>query len=132
MPDERLIADYSFAAASEFYTQAKRAFADLTRQYELHLSSEQIESPRDYQDTEAVVAYRGDRVGINVTWFFHTALIYVRLIAFKAGSTPAIAHTCMLHTLAEYLGHGDDPDFAQGDADRVDGRSITTSGSETR
>jgi hypothetical protein len=135
MPDDRLIYQYARAAAPEFTEHVIQAFAFLETAYGYRLQERCIDTNEDARDTQARVTYASERVAVSLAWFLADAAISVSFIqlaqpytmpsrAVFFGETHGAARAFTLYTLAEMLGHADDPDFVLGDADRVDGRSV--------
>jgi hypothetical protein len=61
-------------------------------------------------------------------WLYHTAAVDVQFLELRSlgvyNDATDVAGSIFLHTLAEVLGHADDPAFLLGDTDQVGGWTI--------
>lgn len=107
-----------------FFAETTKAFHFLETQYGYQQRERDIEHPDEGRDARARVIYIGSRVGVQIGWGFADAIIGVYFFELlQAGVFPSIityypfkddAHKAKgirLYTLAEMLGHIDDPDF---------------------
>ncbi len=105
-------------SAEEFFHETKKAFQYLERDLNYRLISSEIENTEHYPDSFAFVRYLGERIGIEVYWFFAAAAIDIALVEItKIGEFPqkkrfwgesrGEARAISLHTLMDMLGKGD-------------------------
>lgn len=107
-----------------FFAETAKAFHFLETQYEYQQLERDIEHPDEGRDATARVIYIGSRVAVEIAWGFAAGVIGVCFIELlQTGVFPSVityypskddAHKAKgirLYTLAEMLGHLDDPDF---------------------
>lgn len=123
MPDHPLIRKWSLATLSQFYAQVSEAFAFLTTTYGYRLHAQRAEDLEYAQDARASVSYLGERVEVSIEWAFAEASIDVvftelqiekvspKQRSFADDKLKDAARAISLRTLAEHLGHADDPDL---------------------
>jgi hypothetical protein len=120
----------------EFTEQVLQSFAFLETAYGYRLYEHRMNDPEDARDAQASVTYVSERVAVSLTWSLSSVAIGVSFIQLDqpytmparvvfVGESHGAARAIELYTLADMLGHADDPDFVLGDGDRVDGRSVS-------
>lgn len=125
MPDDKFIYDYSLAAMTTFYDLVEQAFAFLPATYDCRLHSKHLDDIEVHRDTRTTVTYVGKKIEVDIFWDIASATIevwFVELQIPRVSPTKRVTHgegkegarQIDLHTLAEALGHTDDPDFMLG------------------
>jgi hypothetical protein len=136
MPDPALIQEHSLAVVPTFFAHISQSFAFLPETYGCRLHAQHLEAIDDLRDTNATVVYLGDKVEVDIRWAFAEASLNVLLVElaiprvspskrYMWGTDQDAARMVQVYTLAEMLGHADDPDFALGDTSSFDGRTIS-------
>jgi hypothetical protein len=134
MPDDEVIRKHAVATAPEFFAHVTRAFNFLTSTYGYRLASQDITAINDVRDTQVVVKYTHDHLDLEVDVIWDVVSVGVSVLfatlppLAPGASTEDIVRPQLslmrLQDLAAVRGHGDDPDFLQGDRDHVNGRII--------
>jgi len=104
-----------------FFSETTQAFHFLEEQYKYQQQKGFVES-EDQRDTRAIIRYVGPQIGIQISWYFAGSMINVSFIQLLQpgifptkwaffGHYPHAAHAIDIYTLAEFLGHRDDPNF---------------------
>ncbi|HEU0028882.1 MAG TPA: hypothetical protein VFQ25_17385 [Ktedonobacterales bacterium] len=113
-------------ATPEFFMHVERAFGFLENKYHFRIHSQVADALEYVQDANACMSYVGVRVEARIWWDYASAqmgvsfneLKYPRLSAANDsvfwGDATNRPHAIDLWQLADYLGHGDDPDFLLG------------------
>lgn len=135
MPDDKFTYDYSLAAMTTFYDLVEQAFAFLPATYDCRLHSKHLDDIEVHRDTRATVTYVGAKSEVDIKWDIASATIsvwFVELQIPRVSPTKRVSHgegkegACQigLDTLAEALGHANDPDFMLGVEPADNGRII--------
>jgi hypothetical protein len=113
-------------AIPEFFMHVERSFGFLENKYHFRIHSQVADALEYVQDANACMSYVGVRVEARIWWDHASAqmgvsfneLKYPRLSAAKDsvfwGDATNRLHAIDLWQLADYLSHGDDPDFLLG------------------
>jgi hypothetical protein len=116
----------TLAEIPHFFAQVAQSFAYLDEQYSYRLHAQRADSLDHVQDARASMDYVGQKAEVRVWWSLSDAtmgvtfneLKYSRLSAANGSvswgrhvSHPDTVRAIDLWELADYLGHGDDPDF---------------------
>lgn len=135
MPDHGFMQEYSLASMQTFYDHIEQEFAFLPTTYGCRLHSKHLDDIQDLRDTRAMVTYVGKKIEVDIKWDIPSAIMRVTFVELQipyVSPTTRItyregkegAREIDLYTLAEVLGHVDDPDFMLGVSPECDGRSI--------
>lgn len=102
----------------KFYTETKRSFKFLEADYGYKLISAGMENENYYPDTISVVRYLGKKIGVEIYWYFASAVIGVAITEVTRenqfppekrfwGKSRGEARAINLHTFADMLGKSD-------------------------
>jgi hypothetical protein len=97
-----------------FVAETHEAFLFLETGYHYKRLEQTPDDAVDYRDARIVVRYVGERVGVEVSWYFAGAWIDVRFTELRQPwtySEPGTARRISLRNFAELGGHQEDPDF---------------------
>ncbi len=105
-------------AVSNFFQETRKAFKYLEVDFGYKFISSKIENREHYPDAIAVLRYVGNKIGIEVYWYFASAVINVVLVELLKenefplkkrfwGEDGGEAKAIKLHTLVEMKGKGD-------------------------
>lgn len=122
-----------------FFVETKNAFHVLEAVYGYQQPEEKKEHAEDLRDLEAQVRYAGSQVGVAIVWTIAAASVDVVFVElqqarvfpsavsfFPRRDLPARAKAINLYSLADLLGHRDDPDFLLTEIDYQSTKTMIT------